>query len=121
MLEIVVPATTANVGPGFDTLGLALNLYNKFYITEIENGLEITGCDDSYKNENNLIYTSMQYFYKIDCQYKCNTLYSCCIKYLCRCLISKTLARSIIYYGNNIIKFFLIYRRKIKLFRVKLS
>ena len=55
MLEIVVPATTANVGPGFDTLGLALKLYNKFYITEIENGLEITGCDDSYKNENNLI------------------------------------------------------------------
>ena len=63
MLEIIVPATTANIGPGFDTLGLALNLYNKFYITEIENGLEITGCDDDYKNENNLIYTSMQYFY----------------------------------------------------------
>lgn len=63
MLEIIVPATTANIGPGFDTLGLALNLYNKFYITEIENGLEITGCDDYYKNENNLIYTSMQYFY----------------------------------------------------------
>lgn len=61
------------------------------------------------------------FLYVIDCQYKCNTLYSCCIKYLCRCLISKTLARSIIYYGNNIIKFFLIYRRKIKLFRVKLS
>lgn len=60
-------------------------------------------------------------YYMIDCQYKCNTLYSCCIKYLCRCPISKTLARSIIYYGNNIIKFFLIYRRKIKLFRVKLS
>ncbi|MGL5694870.1 MAG: homoserine kinase, partial [Peptostreptococcaceae bacterium] len=63
MLEIIVPATSANIGPGFDTLGLALNLYNKFYFTEIDNGLEITGCEDSYKNENNLIYTSMLYFY----------------------------------------------------------
>lgn len=28
MLEIRVPATSANLGPGFDCLGLALNLYN---------------------------------------------------------------------------------------------
>lgn len=63
MLEIIVPATTANIGPGFDTLGLALNLYNKFYISEIDKGLIITGCNDKYKNENNLVYTSMLYFY----------------------------------------------------------
>ena len=61
------------------------------------------------------------FFSLIDCQYKCNTLCLCYHEDLCRCFISKTLARSIIYYGNNIIKFFLIYRRKIKLFRVKLS
>ena len=63
MLEIIVPATTAHIGPGFDTLGLALNLYNKFYINEIDKGIYIDGCDDKYRNENNLIYTSMQYFY----------------------------------------------------------
>lgn len=63
MLEIKVPATTANIGPGFDTLGLALNVYNKFYISEIDKGIYIDGCDDKYRNENNLIYTSMKYFY----------------------------------------------------------
>ena len=25
-----VPATTANMGPGFDSLGIALNLYNTY-------------------------------------------------------------------------------------------
>lgn len=63
MLEIKVPATTANIGPGFDTLGLALNLYNKFYISEIKEGIDIVGCDDEYKNKDNLVYTSMKYFY----------------------------------------------------------
>ncbi len=33
-LIIKVPATTANLGAGFDTLGLALNLYNEFEIEE---------------------------------------------------------------------------------------
>lgn len=51
MLEIIVPATSANIGPGFDCLGIALNIYNKFYVEEIESGLEIEGCEDAYKNE----------------------------------------------------------------------
>jgi len=28
IVKVKVPATTANIGPGFDCLGLALNLYN---------------------------------------------------------------------------------------------
>lgn len=32
MTEIKVPATSANLGPGYDTLGLALNLFNNFKI-----------------------------------------------------------------------------------------
>lgn len=28
-----IPATTANLGPGFDVFGLALNLYNYFYVS----------------------------------------------------------------------------------------
>ncbi len=33
-LKIKVPATTANLGAGFDTFGLALNLYNEFIVEE---------------------------------------------------------------------------------------
>ncbi len=34
MVKIRVPATTANIGPGFDVLGLALSLYNTYEFTE---------------------------------------------------------------------------------------
>lgn len=33
-MKIRVPATTANIGPGFDTMGIALNLYNYFELEE---------------------------------------------------------------------------------------
>ncbi|WP_352418977.1 homoserine kinase [Proteiniborus sp.] len=59
MIKVKVPATSANLGPGFDTLGLALNLYNTFLFEEISNGLEVNGCDPGYANEKNLVYTSM--------------------------------------------------------------
>lgn len=32
--SVRVPGTTANLGPGFDTLGLALNLYNRITVTK---------------------------------------------------------------------------------------
>ena len=32
-VTVTVPATTANIGPGFDCLGAALNLYNRFHFT----------------------------------------------------------------------------------------
>ncbi len=35
LLSLKVPATTANLGSGFDTLGMALNLYNIFNIKKI--------------------------------------------------------------------------------------
>jgi len=41
MIRIRVPATTANLGPGFDCLGLALKLYLNLEIEEIEEGLVI--------------------------------------------------------------------------------
>lgn len=59
VFKIKVPGSCANLGPGFDTLGLALNLYNTYDIEEIEGGLEITGCEKEFANENNLVYTSM--------------------------------------------------------------
>ncbi len=36
MIRIKIPATTANLGPGFDTLGLAVNLWNEVEITPAE-------------------------------------------------------------------------------------
>ncbi|MCK9267212.1 MAG: homoserine kinase, partial [Alkaliphilus sp.] len=59
MIKITVPATTANMGPGFDCLGMALNLYTNVIFEEIERGLIIKGCHPEYQNENNLIYQSM--------------------------------------------------------------
>ena len=32
MIEIKICATSANLGPGFDTLGVALSLYNYFKV-----------------------------------------------------------------------------------------
>jgi homoserine kinase len=59
MIKIRVPATSANLGPGFDCMGLALNLYNHFYIEEVPSGLSITGCPKPYQGEDNLVYTSL--------------------------------------------------------------
>ena len=59
MFEIKVPATSANMGPGLDTLGVAFKLYNRFIVEEIGTGLEIFGCDEKYANSNNLVYSSM--------------------------------------------------------------
>jgi homoserine kinase len=67
MIKITVPATSANLGPGFDCLGIALNLYNTFIFEEIEKGIEFIGCSEEFKNEDNLVYTSMKKcFEKID-------------------------------------------------------
>ncbi len=60
MVKITVPASSANLGPGFDCLGIALNLYNTFTFEEIGKGLEFIGCREEFKNEDNLVYTSMK-------------------------------------------------------------
>lgn len=60
MVEIRVPATSANMGPGFDCLGIALDMYNYFCVDEIESGLELIGFEEDFKNENNLVYSSMK-------------------------------------------------------------
>ncbi len=57
-VTIRVPATTANLGPGFDAFGCALSLYTDVTFEETESGLEITGCDEAYTGPDNLAYTS---------------------------------------------------------------
>ena len=61
MIRVKVPATSANMGAGFDCMGIALSLYNIIDIDILESGLQI--IDDFPKvshNENNLIYRAMK-------------------------------------------------------------
>ena len=57
-VTVRVPATTANLGPGFDAFGCALSLYTDVTFEETEKGLEITGCDEAFTGPDNLAYTS---------------------------------------------------------------
>lgn len=52
---IRVPASSANLGPGFDCFGVAWRLYNEIEFTPGEE-LKITGCDKRFCNEENLTY-----------------------------------------------------------------
>ena len=67
MLHIRVPATSANMGPGFDCIGVALKLYNHIWVEEIQEGLEITVKKKQKleipENESSLIYRTMADFY----------------------------------------------------------
>lgn len=55
-----VPASTTNLGPGFDVLGLALQLYSTISLEEIDAGTEIqvagVDVDKLANNENNIAY-----------------------------------------------------------------
>ena len=57
-VTVRVPATTANLGPGFDSFGLALTLYNDISLEETESGLEFIGCPADYANGDNLIFVA---------------------------------------------------------------
>lgn len=57
MIKITVPATSANLGIGYDTLGMAVSLYSHFTFEHTDK-LTITGCPEEFQNENNLVYVS---------------------------------------------------------------
>ena len=57
-VTIRVPATTANLGPGFDSFGCALQLYTDVTFEETDRGLEITGCDQAFTGPDNLAYVA---------------------------------------------------------------
>jgi len=58
------PATTANLGPGFDTLGLALKLYNTVEMAEASGGLHIEcfgeGAEGIPTDETNIVYQTAE-------------------------------------------------------------
>lgn len=62
MIGVKVPATSANMGAGFDTLGIALNLYSRLEIEERESGLEIITVNGTHvaDDKTNLVYRAME-------------------------------------------------------------
>ena len=67
-VEVTVPATSANLGPGFDTLGLALSVYDTLLVTELPAGeLEIevsgSGAGEIPRDGSNLIVRTVAHVY----------------------------------------------------------
>ena len=76
-VSVKVPASSANIGPGFDCLGMALPIYNTITIEETVlpgSGIEINvmsedeNIDDMVfdnipKDENNLVYKAVEMLY----------------------------------------------------------
>ena len=67
---VTVPATTANLGVGFDCIGAALTIYNQFRFTSVDTATKLminvegTEADKVSANEDNLIYQSFMQLYQ---------------------------------------------------------
>ncbi len=70
-VAVVAPATTANLGPGFDCLGLALDLWNRMEVQPGEHGgvsetvVEVNGqgAGELSTDGNNLVYRAMSFLF----------------------------------------------------------
>ena len=69
-IRVVAPATTANLGPGFDCLGLALDLWNQLDVLPGDPGagpvVEINGegAGELSTGRDNLVYRSMAFLFQ---------------------------------------------------------
>lgn len=71
MIQVVAPATTANLGPGYDCLGLALDLWNRLEVTVLPEASSNTpqveiageGAGQLATNEENLVYRAMRFLF----------------------------------------------------------
>jgi homoserine kinase len=63
-MKVLIPATTANLGPGFDCLGMALALYQEIQLEEIPHGLDIVidgeGAAELAHDAGNLVLSAAQ-------------------------------------------------------------
>ena len=62
MVEVRVPASSANIGPGYDSFGIALTLYNSIRVSETDKGLYIRNINSKEFipiNTNNLVYRAV--------------------------------------------------------------
>lgn len=67
--RIRVPATSANLGPGFDVIGMALSVYNEFEVESTDSGriricIEGEGKGKIPENEKNILQTAMKSAFK---------------------------------------------------------
>ncbi|MEF9934917.1 MAG: homoserine kinase [Clostridium sp.] len=73
MVKVKVPATTANMGPGFDALGMAVSIYNYIEIEETE-GRVVTLVENEpldLTDDENLIYRALVRVYeKVNVKHK---------------------------------------------------
>lgn len=63
LVTVRAPASTSNLGPGFDCLGLALSLYSVFTF-EPSGELIVEGCPEEFRNEDNLVLQGFRAVYK---------------------------------------------------------
>lgn len=65
LIKVKIPATSANLGAGFDALGLALTLYNYVYLSPSDRTC-ITSLDHTHipQDESNLVFTSAKAVYQ---------------------------------------------------------
>ncbi len=66
MIKVQIPATSANIGSGFDSLGLAVTMYNHIELEESDH-LDIQTTDNTCvpMDESNLVYQSIKYIYDL--------------------------------------------------------
>lgn len=68
MLKVQVPATTGNLGPGFDTMGMAFNLYNYVSIRSTPGQLKICvqgeGKGEISRGKENIVYQAVKKVFK---------------------------------------------------------
>lgn len=70
-IEVLAPATTANLGPGFDCLGMALDLWNRLEVLPIEHGpgsepsVDVLGegAAELPSDSSNLTFRAMQFLF----------------------------------------------------------
>lgn len=65
MVNIRVGATSANIGPGFDSIGVALNLYNTLSFEESDECVVISGDTKETADENNIFIKSVRTVYEL--------------------------------------------------------
>ena len=56
MIRVNVPATSANLGVGFDCMGLALDWLGTFTFRFDGPQFQVSGCPEAYRNKDNLVY-----------------------------------------------------------------
>lgn len=68
MVRVQVPATTANLGPGFDCLGMSLQLYNSVEMSIATSDLHVEiqgeGSHDLPRDEENIVFQAAQRVFK---------------------------------------------------------